>query len=622
MPGIKRNKRINKNDKPESNPNPSNESKTPKLEAEHALSNETLAAVDAAITSVVQAIGSKAGILTFWDENRQAPGHFSTYGLNTGTLDQLRPIIGDLVQELSVRTGEIEDEGTQKTITGLGAAHDYRAHSDTFHDRSYDYDNEQDLAAVQTDIPTRQGFFHVIALPIYTEGRFIAALCLIQSPIIPAALVEHHPDSPALPPADVQIPSEWSESNPMPPPDFDTSEALLPATAFDPATMVARNARLLSRLVEEKQWLQAIISYSADGILIVDKNCDIVGFNPAFARLSGWTVDELRGQNCYDTLRFTTTKGEEHCRILCPLRLGLLSSEKDEAYRVEAVMLTKDKQKCFVELNYSVILSPTRDILGGIIGVRDITARKEAEELQNTFLSVISHELQTPIAVIKGYAGLLADETTDMKPEQLREKMQIIYEESDRLSKMVEDLLYASRVQAGGLKLELEPLHLTRLLERVVQKMKSTSKNHQLILKLPTSLPLVVADYDKIQEVVVNLIENAIKYSPKGGPITLEAQSSNTEVVVSVTDEGIGIPEGEREHIFERFSRLDSRYVRQRKGAGLGLYICKAIIEAHGGIIWVDAAPSETGKEPSGSRFSFSLPRESPSQLPVLFGKL
>jgi signal transduction histidine kinase len=209
-----------------------------------------------------------------------------------------------------------------------------------------------------------------------------------------------------------------------------------------------------------------------------------------------------------------------------------------------------------------------------------------------------------------------------MKPEQLREKMQIIYEESDRLSKMVEDLLYASRVQAGGLKLELEPLHLTRLLERVVQKMKSTSKNHQLVLKLPATLPLVVADYDKIQEVVVNLIENAIKYSPKGGAITVEAQSASSEVIVSVTDQGIGIPEGEREHIFERFSRLDSRYVRQRKGAGLGLYICKAIVEAHGGIIWVEAAPTEAGNQPGGSRFSFSLPRESPAQLPVLFGKL
>ncbi len=619
MRGVRRDKNLASNkDKHQKTANSSNGS----VEAGRLLSNETLAALDTAITSVVQAIGSKAGVLTFWDDNRQAPGHFSTYGLNDATLSQIRPAIQGLAQKLSERAEAAETEIGSGVVTGRESSHDYRAHSDTYHDRSYTYEDEPTLPAVQTDIATREGFFHVIALPIYTEGRYIAALCLIQAPIAPLSLPETD-SSPALPPAADQ-PTSWSNSL-VTPPSFDTQEALAPSnyTNFDPTTMVARNARLLTRLVEEKQWLEAIINYSADGILIVDKDCNIIGFNPAFARLSGWAVEELRGQNCYDTLHFTTTKGEEHCTALCPLRLGLLSTENSEAYSVEGIMHTKDKQQRYVELNYSVILSATRDILGGIIGVRDMTARHEAEELQNTFLSVISHELQTPIAIIKGYAGLFADETTEIKPEQIRDKMQIIYEESERLSKMVEDLLYASRVQAGGLQLQTEPIHLSRLLERVVQKMKSTSTHHQLLLKLPDTLPFVVADYDKIQEVVVNLIENAIKYSPQGGPITIEAQPSSAEVVVSVTDQGIGIPEKERGHVFERFSRLDSRYVRERKGAGLGLYICKAIVEAHGGKIWVEPAPVELGQsQPAGSRFSFSLPRESPAQLPILFGKI
>lgn len=588
---------------------------------EEELSNETLAALDVAITSVVQAIGSKAGILTFWDELRQAPGHYSTYGLDAKTLDELRPVIKGLAHSLSRQAAS--PETSEETIIKPANNHDYRAHSDIYHDRSQDYEADEDLMALQTDVPTRLGLYHVIALPIHTEGHFIAALCLIQSPtttppqITPAI-------SPALPAGDEPRSGDWS----APPPGFDTQEMLPSAydyegTTYDSATLMARNARLLTRLVEEKQWLQAIIDYSADGILIVDKDCNIIGFNPAFARLSGWAVDELRGQNCYETLHFTTNKGDEHCTKLCPLRLGLLSTGNSDAYTTEAVMQTKDGPKLFVELNYSVILSPQRDVLGGIIGVRDITARKEAEELQNTFLSVISHELQTPIAVIKGYAGLLADDTTDMKPEQLREKMQIIYEESDRLSKMVEDLLYASRVQAGGLQLNLEPIDLAYLLERVVQKMKTTSKQHELRLHLPKELPTVMADYDKIQEVVVNLIENAIKYSPRGGKISLEAHPTSADVVVSVTDQGIGIPEDERGHIFERFSRLDSRYVRERKGAGLGLYICKAIVEAHGGKIWVEPAPTEPGQKlATGSRFSFSLPRETPAQLPVLFGKV
>lgn len=584
------------------------------------LSNETLAALDMAITSVVQAIGSKAGVLTFWDEGRQAPGHYSTYGLDEKTLDELRPVIKGLASSLSHQAAPTES--TAETIIKAPNAHDYRAHSDIYHDRSQDYAADEDLMALQTDIPTRLGLYHVIALPIHTEGHFIAALCLIQSPN--ATTPQINPAvSPALPAAE-PITGDWN----TPPPGFDSQEMLPSAidydvAHFDSATLMARNARLLTRLVEEKQWLQAIIDYSADGILIADKDCNIIGFNPAFARLSGWTVDELRGRNCYETLRFTTTKGDEHCTKLCPLRLGLLATGNSEAYTTEAIMQTKDGPQRYVELNYSVILSPQRDVLGGIIGVRDITARKEAEELQNTFLSVISHELQTPIAVIKGYAGLLADDTTNMKPEQLREKMQIIYEESDRLSKMVEDLLYASRVQAGGLKLNLEPLDLQHLLGRVVEKMKTTSKQHQLRLNLPEELPTVTADYDKIQEVVVNLIENAIKYSPKGGLITVEAHPTSADVIVSVTDDGIGIPDDERSHIFERFSRLDSRYVRERKGAGLGLYICKAIVEAHGGKIWVEPAPMESGQKAGrGSRFSFTLPRETSAQLPVLFGKV
>lgn len=591
------------------------------------LSNETLAALDAAITSVVQAIGSKAGVLTFWDDNRHAPGHTSTYGLSAATLNELRPIVKELTQNLSQRTSELETDYNSNFVSPSADYHDYRAHSDIYHDRSNAQNEEEELSAVQTDIPTRDGYFHVVALPIHTEGRFIAALCLVQTPGTPLTLSSPD-DSPALPAGNVSdLPAAWNETAIMPP-GFNTQEQLPPPYQYglptpDPTTMVARHARLLTRLVEEKQWLQAIINYSADGILIVDKNCNIIGFNPAFARLSGWSVDEIRNQNCYDTLHFTTGNAEDRCGKFCPLRLGLLSTENSEAYTVEAQMITKDGQKRFVELNYSVILSPAREILGGIIGVRDITARKEAEELQNTFLSVISHELQTPIAIIKGYAGLFADETTPLKPEQLREKMQIVYEESERLSKMVEDLLYASRVQAGGLQLEREPIELGRLLERVVQKMKSTSKNHHLQLELVDELPLVVADYDKIQEVVVNLIENAIKYSPHGGPITVEARPTSSEVVVSVTDRGIGVPESDRNHIFERFSRLDSRYVRERKGAGLGLYICKAIVEAHGGRIWVEPAALEPGQsgEAKGSRFNFSLPRETPAQLPVLFGK-
>jgi PAS domain S-box-containing protein len=480
-------------------------------------------------------------------------------------------------------------------------------------------EQNDELPALKVDVPTLQGPLQVIALPINAEGRFFAALCLLQpanqlAPFLSVA------DAPALPPGSTMGigPRTMAEEDSLPSP---SPYSLI----VDQDEMMARNARLLRQLVQEKEWLKAIIDYSADGILIVDKDCIIMGFNPAFARLTGWAVEELRGQNCYEALKFQTREGtydNVQCGANCPIRLGTYANTPDLECRSEVMLITKDGEKRDVELTYSVILSSHREILGGIIGARDVTARKEAEELQSTFLSVISHELQTPIAIIKGYAGLFADADTEIKPEQVREKMQIIQEESERLSKLVDNLLYASRLQAGGIELGRAPVDMPSLIKRVVQKMKGVSKQHSLQVRLPEELPAVLADYDKIQQVLVNLIENAIKYSPKGGSIVIEAEPTSTEVVVSVTDQGIGVPTSERQRIFDRFSRLDSRYVRERKGAGLGLYICKAIIEAHGGRIWVEPTIGVEPSDMGGSRFSFSLPREEPAALPVLFGKV
>ena len=543
------------------------------------VSEQTRSVLNNAVVNIVQAIGSRAGVLTFWDETKGAPGEQTSYGLLPPVLSELSSLIYDLVAQLHQLV-------QQAPIP-----------------------RSEDLLALQTDASSTQGNFHVICLPIQSNGLFIAALCLFQP--LPLNL-------PALGEVTGLLPESQTGAGVMPVREEDDglyqSQYGLTLDRNDP---LARNARLLKRMVEERQWLAAIIEYSADGILIVDSDCNIIGCNPAFERLSGFSVTELRGQNCYEVLQFSTTRGDAHCGRLCPIRLGTFINKSEEDRRSEVILTTKDGEKRDVELTYSVILSDDHRILGGILGARDITARKEAEELQSTFLAVISHELQTPIAVIRGYAGLYADKTTPLDTENVREKMKIIEEESERLSKLVDNLLYASRLQAGGIELNRQPLDIEHLLQRVVLKMHEVSKAHQISLA-PTdpALPSVIADYDKIEQVLINLVENAIKYSPAGGAIVLSAEHNSTDVIVSVSDSGIGIPENERQRIFDRFSRLDSRYVRERKGAGLGLYICKAIVEAHGGRIWVEA-----GSKDGGSRFRFTLPREEPAHLPVLFGK-
>ena len=550
---------------------------------EQPVSDQTKSVLDSAIVNIVQAIGSKAGVLTFWDETRQAPGKISSYGLSSGLLNEIQPSISELVSQLR--------QHFEKTGQSNGP-------------------RSEDLVALQSDVPTSQGPLHLICLPIQANDRFIAGLCLLQPAAMALPLLgEAALLNPAEPISDIGVIHE-EEDDAL----YHSQQGLV----LDRSDLVARNARLLKSLVEENQRLEAIIEYNPDGILIVDNECNIIGFNPAFARLSGWSVEEIRGQNCYDALKFTATRGELKCGETCPLRMGTFVNKPEDERRNEVELITKDGEKRDIELTYSVILSTDQRILGGILGARDITARKEAEELQSTFLSVISHELQTPIAIIKGYAGLYADETTQIDPVKVREKMQIIEEESERLSKLVDNLLYASRLQAGGIELNRQPIDIAGLLRRVVQKMQEVSKIHKISLVLPEKAPpAVLADYDKIEQVLVNLVENAIKYSPVGGPIVLAAEPTSTEVIVSVTDSGIGVPVSERERIFDRFSRLDSRYVRERKGAGLGLYICKAIVEAHGGRIWVESIPGA-----AGSRFCFTLPREEPANLPVLFGKI
>ena len=201
----------------------------------------------------------------------------------------------------------------------------------------------------------------------------------------------------------------------------------------------------------------------------------------------------------------------------------------------------------------------------------------------------------------------------ELPPEKLRDKLGIIGAEADRLSKMVENLLYASRIQAGGLTLNREPVALGPLAQHVAQRLAALSPLHTIEVHVDESLPTVLADYERLEEVLVNLAENAIKYSPRGGQVEISARATSDEVIVSVTDEGIGVSESDRDRLFERFSRLDSRLVRQMKGTGLGLFICKSIVEAHGGRIWAEAAPG------AGSRFSFSLPREQRAQLPALW---
>ena len=224
--------------------------------------------------------------------------------------------------------------------------------------------------------------------------------------------------------------------------------------------------------------------------------------------------------------------------------------------------------------------------------------------MQSVFISTVHHELRTPIAIIKGYASTLRRDDVEWERDVIREKMAIIEDEADRLTDLVEDLLTASKIQATReLKLSLADTDLSAVATRAAARLEQPAL-HRIELSFPDGFPLIQGDEARLRQVIDNLLTNAIKYSPAGTTITLGGRFSEKNVTVFVRDEGAGIPKHEIGKVFDRFYRIDDKLTRSTHGTGLGLYLVKAIVEAHGGEISVK---SQVG---SGTTFFFTLPRD------------
>ena len=370
-----------------------------------------------------------------------------------------------------------------------------------------------------------------------------------------------------------------------------------------------RSALKSQALVKEEGRLAAIFQHSAEGILTVDRALRIIDFNPAMERLTGWRESEVLGRFYFEVLRPKDRQGND---------LGLQDSPILQAFaghpvvNRELVISARDGQRFDASVTASCVRSARGEPMNGILNIRDITREREQEEQRSTFISVISHELQTPIAIIKGYASTLARTDAMLDAEALHSRLLAVEEEADRLNKLVGNLLYASRIQAGGLQMEITPLELPLLIQGVVRRLQAKSPDIAVALDIPPNLPVVMADRDRIEEVLQNLLDNAIKYSPQRRGLTVASRATGDEVIVSVSDCGIGISLRDQEEIFTRFRRIGNQLTHTTPGTGLGLYICHAIVEAHGGHIWVESALHE------GSTFSFSLPRVEKARLPMV----
>ena len=280
-----------------------------------------------------------------------------------------------------------------------------------------------------------------------------------------------------------------------------------------------------------------------------------------------------------------------------------VSSLDGNVTELAAAARSSTGQRTEVALVYSVVRSPEMAPLNAVVNVRDMTRVRETEEMRSTFLSMLEHQLQTPLAIIKGYTNTLSRPDAQWDGETLHRSFEAIEEETDRMSQLMDRLLLASRLEAGALPLSLEQVNMAGVAAKVIERLQSTSKKHSLFASFPDDLPPVTGDPGLLEQVLVNLVDNAVKYSPDGGPVVVSGeQDSHGGVRVTVSDAGMGVPRWETRRIFERFHRSQNRASTHPRGMGLGLYICDAIMKAHHGDIWVTSDPGE------GSTFTIMLP--------------
>jgi len=233
---------------------------------------------------------------------------------------------------------------------------------------------------------------------------------------------------------------------------------------------------------------------------------------------------------------------------------------------------------------------------------QDITERKKLDQLKDDFISLVSHELRTPLTVITGAVNTALSEEERLSPVEMRQLIQDAAFEAESLSHLLGNLMELSRAQADRLLLYTEPISVKKVIQDTVEAIERQSSAHQFIVDIPRKTPLVHADQLRLERILHNLLENAVKYSPQEGAIRVFVKPQEEDLVIGVSDQGIGISLADQAKLFRPFTRLEECRPGGASGTGLGLLVCRRLVEAHGGRIWVESLPGE------GSTFLFTLP--------------
>ena len=361
------------------------------------------------------------------------------------------------------------------------------------------------------------------------------------------------------------------------------------------AASVISSARAFQAITAEKKQLEYTLHSMTAGLLVLSRNQRINLVNAALTKLLGLDAEACIGMNYREAI----------------------SNQEVREFLADSVTETGETAKEFI-IGDQFLMAETakvRDEKNTVIGLlcifNDVTELRNVERMKSDFVSTVSHELRTPLTPIKGFIRTLLDDTDGMYDQETRmEFYGIIDSECDRLVRLINDLLNVSRIESGRpLQLNHDSMSLTTLIEKCMSFQRGSTEKHELVLEVPHNLPPIIADKDKVDQIITNLLSNAIKYSPLGGTITTRVIDEGEKLCVSVTDHGMGIPAEQIDKVFDRFYRVNGGDAQKVGGTGIGLFLVKNLVEAHGGIVWVD---STVGK---GTTFSFTLPKHPPEEL-------
>ncbi|MEW6554949.1 MAG: ATP-binding protein [Actinomycetota bacterium] len=383
------------------------------------------------------------------------------------------------------------------------------------------------------------------------------------------------------------------------PGDFDDDDARVLLTLSSEAALALEKAALYRTTLQDKTKIETIINSLTDGLLVLDQDGRLVMANPFISRLLAL------GDSEHDEPLPELLRGSPHHiefkEVSCE---DALEKVLDGGESLRSEMVLGAEPALTFDIFWVPLLDAEEEVGGAVILLHDITDFVELDRLKSDFISIVSHELKTPLTSIKGFVRLLTTERVGPINDKQRHYLDVVQKQTESLTALINDLLDLSRIEAGIIEVRHEPVLLCEVIDGVVQQLDNLAQEKEIEIRMdiPGDLPMLLGDGERLAQVFLNLIHNAIKFTPERGEVGVKARTAGSDCLVRVSDNGIGISAQDLPRIFDKFYMVDSSSTRTQSGTGLGLAITRQLVHAHGGEIWVNSVKGE------GTTFNILLP--------------